>query len=70
MSPRLLRAQQLVSLDEMAKRLGTSQRAVRTLESTPAEGWMVGTLREYLAALGLSLEVTAVSRDGAREVLS
>lgn len=70
MSPRALRARERISLDEMATRLGTSQQAVRVLESTPTEGWMLGTLREYLAALGRSLEVTAASQSGAREVLS
>lgn len=70
MSPRVLRAKARVSIPEMARRLRIGVADVRTLEATRLRCWEIADLSAYLGALGLQLEPVAVTRDGAREVLS
>lgn len=58
--PGVLRTQQRVDLENLAVRLKISVADLRALERKPIDQWEVGELKEYLAALGYRLELTAV----------
>jgi len=63
-SPRHLRAKLGVAAEDMARRLGTTVSALRSIESAPLSAWRLGELDGYLRALGCELRVQARSSYG------
>lgn len=70
MTPRVLRARERVSHEDMAARLGVSPDDLRTLEANPLDLWEVRDLAAYLSALDLKLEIRVFDSSGASVVIA
>lgn len=65
-TPRQLRIQAGLTPREFGSRLHITLEDVRTLEATPLRLWDVAALQDFLQAIGMALEITAVGSDGTR----
>jgi hypothetical protein len=70
MTPQHLRAKCRVELADMARRLRVPVPDLRALEATPVRLWELGTLAEYVQALGYRMKLIAARTDGHEDEIS